>query len=282
MERTLRLRQTAGPGAGREGPVTQRFVVGRGSDVQLALDDEQVSHHHAAFYPAGDGAWALEDLGSSNGTFVNGYQLTGPVYIDGGEEIRFGTCVCVATVTEAAPVAPAPAPAPPVAATAAAPVAAAPTPQPPTPPAPQAPVVFPPSRRSRGEAPAWAKVLAVLLGIVAIGAAALMIYTIIFNLQHPACESATIQDLVRTGDKCLEISSTGRIIEMIFAAVGALAGIATFFVSIAYVAGQAKTSTWVTLFLITAAMLGLAYLSEFVLFQQDIEDVLRESRAIVQ
>ncbi len=266
--------------------MTRRFVVGRGADVQLALDDEQVSHHHAAFYPTDDGQWALHDLGSNNGTFVNGHRLTGPVYIEGGEEIQFGTCVCVATVTAAAPVAPAPPPVPAaqVPATLEAPVAAAPTPQPPTPsaPQPQTPVVFPPSRRSRGEAPAWAKVLAVVLGIVAIGAAALMIYAIIFNLQHPACESATIQDLVRTGDKCLEISSTGRIIEMIFAAVGALAGIATFFVSIAYVAGQAKTSTWVTLFLITAAMLGLAYLSEFVLFQQDVEDVLRESRGRLQ
>src|SRR4029078_10212220 len=50
-----------------------RLVIGRGDDCDLRLPHESVSRRHAVL--SGDGAWRIEDLGSSNGTFVGGVPL---------------------------------------------------------------------------------------------------------------------------------------------------------------------------------------------------------------
>jgi serine protease Do len=67
-----------------------RFLIGRGSDCQLTLADGEASRRHALLSPQADGSVVLEDLGSTNGTYVNGQRITGPVTLRGGERVRIG------------------------------------------------------------------------------------------------------------------------------------------------------------------------------------------------
>jgi FHA domain len=97
------------------------MVIGRtGSDIELA--DPEVSRRHATFRSV-DGEIAVEDLGSSNGTFVNEQPVQGIVTLKPGDTVRFGNTVwklggeegatVVASTRPAeAPAAPAPAPEP--------------------------------------------------------------------------------------------------------------------------------------------------------------------------
>jgi pSer/pThr/pTyr-binding forkhead associated (FHA) protein len=56
--------------------VTQdRFVVGRGSHCDLVIDSAKISREHAVFVRQ-DGGWWIEDLGSSNGTWLRGERVT--------------------------------------------------------------------------------------------------------------------------------------------------------------------------------------------------------------
>jgi DNA-binding CsgD family transcriptional regulator len=66
-------------------------VVGRGDDVHLQLCDIGVSRRHAALHSM-DGQLILEDLGSCNGTYVNGQRITGPVTLHCGDELQLGPC----------------------------------------------------------------------------------------------------------------------------------------------------------------------------------------------
>src|SRR5438552_4363805 len=82
-----------GPGAGRQVPLSGPLEVGRATDVGLALpDDHLVSRRHARFAPA-DGLVTVEDLGSRNGTFVNGDQIHGPTRLDPGDHVLIGVTV---------------------------------------------------------------------------------------------------------------------------------------------------------------------------------------------
>lgn len=66
------------------------ITVGRGAQNDLGLGpDEFASARHARFEPRQDGVW-LHDLGSSNGTFVNGSRLTRPRKLSPGDLIRIG------------------------------------------------------------------------------------------------------------------------------------------------------------------------------------------------
>ena len=65
------------------------FVVGRERDCDLPLADGTVSRHHAVFVVA-DEQVTVRDLGSSNGTFVNGSRLRGEAEIAAGDRLRFG------------------------------------------------------------------------------------------------------------------------------------------------------------------------------------------------
>ncbi|MEO0811409.1 MAG: adenylate/guanylate cyclase domain-containing protein, partial [Myxococcota bacterium] len=68
------------------------ITIGRSERNVVVLDDESVSKHHAEVAVAGDGAWWLEDLGSSNGTLVNGYLVGAPRRLEEGDEIEIGRC----------------------------------------------------------------------------------------------------------------------------------------------------------------------------------------------
>jgi FHA domain len=64
--------------------------VGRGTDNDLSVDgDEFASSHHARFEPRRDGVY-VEDVGSTNGTFVNGIRLTRERRLAPGDVVRIG------------------------------------------------------------------------------------------------------------------------------------------------------------------------------------------------
>jgi pSer/pThr/pTyr-binding forkhead associated (FHA) protein len=81
-----------GPGAGSERPLGGELTIGREGNAGLILDDRGVSRLHARFTDE-NGAVVLEDLGSSNGTFVNGEQISGPVELAAGDEVQVGGTV---------------------------------------------------------------------------------------------------------------------------------------------------------------------------------------------
>jgi hypothetical protein len=63
--------------------------IGRAADNSVVLHDETASAHHARL-SFQDGQWWLEDLGSRNGTAVNGIPLEGPLVVTYGDQIAFG------------------------------------------------------------------------------------------------------------------------------------------------------------------------------------------------
>ena len=76
--------------AGQRVTIAEATTVGRSPDCALRLDhDEYVSSRHAQITPADDGVW-VEDLGSTNGTYVNGAQVTSARLVHAGELIRIG------------------------------------------------------------------------------------------------------------------------------------------------------------------------------------------------
>ena len=85
-----RLVVTQGPLTGTTMPLgPSAVVVGRAPSSTLVLDDDYSSGRHARFYPQ-DGAWWVEDLGSTNGTFVGDQRLTQPVQLTAGTPVRVG------------------------------------------------------------------------------------------------------------------------------------------------------------------------------------------------
>ena len=85
-----RLVVTEGPLAGTslalgDSPIT----IGRGDDCTLVLTDDYASTRHARLAP-GDGAWLLEDLGSTNGTFLGSTRVSTPTPVPLGQAVRIG------------------------------------------------------------------------------------------------------------------------------------------------------------------------------------------------
>jgi hypothetical protein len=70
-------------------PLRERTVVGRSRACGCIVSDPTVSRAHAAMSYAG-GRWSLRDLGSTNGTFVNGCLITGETEVRPGDEVTFG------------------------------------------------------------------------------------------------------------------------------------------------------------------------------------------------
>ena len=67
-----------------------QFVIGRGADCQLALDDALVSRRHAMITVEGDAVY-VEDLGSRNGVKVNGSLIQARTCVEDGDRIRIGS-----------------------------------------------------------------------------------------------------------------------------------------------------------------------------------------------
>jgi pSer/pThr/pTyr-binding forkhead associated (FHA) protein len=72
----------------REIPVT----IGRANDSTLVLADDYASNKHARLVPR-DGQWYVEDLGSTNGTYLDRTKVTSPLHVPIGMPIRIGKTV---------------------------------------------------------------------------------------------------------------------------------------------------------------------------------------------
>jgi pSer/pThr/pTyr-binding forkhead associated (FHA) protein len=98
----LSLEIVEGADAGRRVGLAAPLTVGRAADADLVLADELVSRRHARVSQRGAGA-VVEDLGSRNGTFVNGNQIHGPTRLMPGDQLQFGvTLVELRSVTQIA------------------------------------------------------------------------------------------------------------------------------------------------------------------------------------
>jgi len=65
------------------------ILIGRGSDAAIRLDDDYVSTRHARIASSGD-QWFVEDLGSTNGTYIGSHRLTQPTTLQLGSTVRIG------------------------------------------------------------------------------------------------------------------------------------------------------------------------------------------------
>lgn len=70
-------------------PLTESLSIGRYADNDLALGDPHVSANHARIYWL-RGSWYLEDLGSTNGTFLNGKRIRGKKRLQRGDLLQIG------------------------------------------------------------------------------------------------------------------------------------------------------------------------------------------------
>jgi pSer/pThr/pTyr-binding forkhead associated (FHA) protein len=70
----------------------QQITLGRANDATLVLNDDYASSRHARIFPQ-DGQWIVEDLGSTNGTYLDRQKVTRPMPVPVGVPIRIGKTV---------------------------------------------------------------------------------------------------------------------------------------------------------------------------------------------
>jgi predicted component of type VI protein secretion system len=172
------LKVSAGNAAGQDIQLEQELVIGRSTPGQGSLGgDSEISRVHARVYRDASGQLMVEDLGSTNGTFVNGDRISSPTPLRPGDQVRVGqttlgveggaaaeAATAVGAVVPPAGVAPPPAPVTP-------PTQPLPPSQPP--PAPQygdqqaafggGPVGGPPGRQAGASKAPWIALAAVVL-----------------------------------------------------------------------------------------------------------------------
>jgi hypothetical protein len=85
----LVVMREGGRGMKSSHPVQGGVIIGRAPDCDVMLEDEFVSNYHAKIYLLG-GRFYVEDMGSTNGTFVNGRRITSPLELRGGDTIQVG------------------------------------------------------------------------------------------------------------------------------------------------------------------------------------------------
>jgi ABC-2 type transport system ATP-binding protein len=94
---------------GHEFSVEDSAVIGRDPDADITIADDEISSRHANVMAVEDGI-AIEDLGSTNGTFVNGSRISGAQRLSAGDRLQLGTTVIEVRIPAAAPAPDAPAP----------------------------------------------------------------------------------------------------------------------------------------------------------------------------
>lgn len=88
-----RLVVSEGPLRGTTLPLTSSAIlIGRAPSCTLVLDDDYSSSRHARIFPSGD-QWVLEDLGSTNGTFIGNQRVSSPTPLSPGTQVRIGQSV---------------------------------------------------------------------------------------------------------------------------------------------------------------------------------------------
>ncbi len=70
----------------------QQITMGRANDATLVLNDDYASTHHARIFPQG-GQWLVEDLGSTNGTYLDRQKVIRATPVSVGVPIRIGKTV---------------------------------------------------------------------------------------------------------------------------------------------------------------------------------------------
>ena len=92
-QQALRLVVTEGPLTGTIVPLgSSSVLIGRAPGCTLVLDDDYSSSRHARIFPQG-GSWFVEDLGSTNGTFVGDQRVEAPMPLATGTPVRVGQSV---------------------------------------------------------------------------------------------------------------------------------------------------------------------------------------------
>jgi pSer/pThr/pTyr-binding forkhead associated (FHA) protein len=79
----------SGQAVGKTFPLAPITVIGRSMENEVALNDSFLSSKHARLELRGD-EWVLEDMGSTNGTFVNGFEARDPTIVNEGDIVRIG------------------------------------------------------------------------------------------------------------------------------------------------------------------------------------------------
>lgn len=88
--RAVRLVVIEGPLVGTSIPLaSSAILIGRSPSCTLVLDDDYSSSRHARIFPQGD-QWLVEDLGSTNGTYVAGERIQQPTFVPTGIPVRVG------------------------------------------------------------------------------------------------------------------------------------------------------------------------------------------------
>jgi hypothetical protein len=77
---------------GRAFDLAQEMTVGRAAGCQIVLDDTYVSQLHTRIFKR-DGQLMVEDLGSTNGTYLNNRKVSGPMMMSRGDKLRVGKTV---------------------------------------------------------------------------------------------------------------------------------------------------------------------------------------------
>ena len=90
-----RLVVVEGPLTGTEVPLEgAQVTLGRAPDSTIVIDDDYASSRHARIYES-EGAWVVEDLGSTNGTWLDRTRLTTPTVLPVGAPLRVGRTTLV-------------------------------------------------------------------------------------------------------------------------------------------------------------------------------------------
>jgi len=145
MSEGLQLVMSQGPNPGRAYAIDRASsTMGRDPSNEIAINEPQISRLHARVFLS-DGVLVIEDMGSTNGTFVNGVRLTGPRTLTPGDVIGLGEVVTLTYYSTSA-ASTAAMGAPPMS-----PLALAPAPSPPSP-RPVGPAAYP--ARTAGVNPA--------------------------------------------------------------------------------------------------------------------------------
>lgn len=74
---------------GKVFPLSPVSVIGRSTEAEVSLNDTFLSNEHARL-ELRDGVWSLEDLNSTNGTFLNGFEVRAGTEVHGGDVVRVG------------------------------------------------------------------------------------------------------------------------------------------------------------------------------------------------
>lgn len=92
-DRTFQLIMRRGPQPGEITSLTkQAMIIGRDGRQDIVINDPEISRQHSRFVLQPEG-YLLEDMGSTNGTFVNGVRLTAPRLLSDGDEVGLGETV---------------------------------------------------------------------------------------------------------------------------------------------------------------------------------------------